>query len=113
MVSAKRRSVRTYLELLGLRTYGNNVKHHEFQYEPVRRLIGSEIHPLFCLLLRNEDISLDQNDPDLFDEELDAVLEHYGPQIWSTDQRNRNHLLEPSMSTAYTSHLEYPRDKHM
>ncbi|KAF2473176.1 uncharacterized protein BDR25DRAFT_341326 [Lindgomyces ingoldianus] len=108
-----------YIEALGLRTFGKEVedptvivKRPKFNNEYVRRLYKIELLALWGLLLRDEGTTLDRDDPDLFDEELDDVLEEYGPRIWpKSASANRSHLRTPHPGSLYPKELVYPRDK--
>jgi hypothetical protein len=101
------------LESLGLRDYGNSNYQARavFKFEPLLRLYRLEIPSLFGLLLRDEGISLDRADPNLFEADLDELLKEYGPLIWpSPGQGCRDHLLTPDEGSRYTSDLVYPKD---
>jgi hypothetical protein len=73
-----------------------------------------ELPVLFGRLLRDESPAFDRNTPNLFEEELDDLLQEYGPQIWPEfGAGSRDHLRKPREGTRYTSDLVYPRDHAM
>jgi hypothetical protein len=73
-----------------------------------------ELPVLFGRLLRDESPILNRDNPLLFEEELDDLLQEYGPQVWpELGAGSRDHLREPQEGTPYTSDLVYPRDHAM
>lgn len=101
-------------ESLGFRDYGGSGHRTRavFHYEPLLRLYKLEVPSLFGRLLRDEGILLDRTDAQLFDAELDELLDEFGPLIWPLPGLGpRDHLLEPNEGSRYTSDLVYPRDK--
>lgn len=108
---ACRPSIYEVLERLGFRDYGSSKLKAQavYQYEPLVNLYKFEIPSLFGRLLRDEDIFLDRADPELFDPELEELLQEYGPLIWpAPGQGRRDHLLFPQADSGYTSELIYP-----
>jgi hypothetical protein len=111
-----RSSVHKQLAALGLRTYNSAHSHSRatFKYEPIIRLYKLEIPSLFGILCRDEGSILQREDPNLFDKELDKLLEEYGPLIWpKPGEGDRDHLLEARMGSPYEQDLVYPRDTVM
>lgn len=109
------------IEALGLRTFGRElenpkmvIKRPVFLHKAVLQLYKIEIPALFGLLLRDEGISLERYDANLFDKELEDILRNLGPKIWP-DPRigKRDHLRQPKKGTLYHSELVYPRDEAM
>ncbi|KAJ8112046.1 hypothetical protein OPT61_g5499 [Boeremia exigua] len=104
------------LETLGFKHHSTSVTRRRaiFHYEPLLRLYHIEIPSLFGLLLRDEGIFLDRADPTLFQIELEQMLTELGPLIWPSHGRGRrDHLLQSTEGSRYTSDLVYPRDKDM
>ncbi|CAO2648042.1 Nn.00g089640.m01.CDS01 [Neocucurbitaria sp. VM-36] len=112
------RGITEYVELLGLQTYGKERRdpgfarrRPVFSYAPVIELHKLELPALLGLLHRNEGITLDRGDKNLFDEELETLLKKFGPLVWpEPGQGNRDHLRMPQEGTLYTSDIVYPRD---
>lgn len=113
------RSMRVHeeIERLGLRVYNNNNSvstntRPVFKNADVLRLYRLEIPALFGILLRDEGSVLSREDPNLFDKELDKVLEEFGPLVWpvSGGEGSRDHLRVPQENTLYTKELIYPQD---
>ncbi|KAF2111724.1 hypothetical protein BDV96DRAFT_581664 [Lophiotrema nucula] len=111
-----------YIEALGLRTYGKEledpkvlVRRPVFKHEDVLRLYRKEIPALFGQLLRDErdgGHTLNRDDPNLFDRELEVLLTELGPRIWPEPGKgDRSHLREPKRDSMYEMELSYPRDK--
>jgi hypothetical protein len=104
------------IEGLGLRVYNNNSSKSTttrpvFKDADVLRLYRLEIPALFGILLRDEGSVLNREDPNLFDEELDKVLEEFGPLVWPMPGGgSRDHLRVPQEDTLYTKELFYPQD---
>src|SRR5205807_1909364 len=85
------------------------VRRAVFKHGPVIELYEIELSILFNRLISEE--SLDRDDPNLFDKELDAILAKWGPEIWPQPRHGtRDHLRKPEKGTRYTSDLVYPRD---
>lgn len=104
------------LESLGLKDYSTSGHQARavFHYEPLLRVYRLEVPSLFGRLSRDEGVSLDRADPHLFEAELDKLLAEFGPLIWPAHgQGPRDHLLEPTKGSRYTSDLVYPKDKIM
>jgi hypothetical protein len=98
---------------LGLRTY--NVETYTTRavckHNAVLRLYKSELPSLFGILLRNEGTILSRRDPQLFDKELEGIVQEFGPLISpEVGQGSREHLLDVQAGTLYESDLIYPRD---
>jgi len=106
------------IESLGLQTYGKErtdptakIRRPLFKHEPLRELYREELTILFNQLLRDDGVTVSRKDPNLFDHELDVLLQEYGPQIWpKPGHGSRDHLLEAKEGTRYTFDIEYPRD---
>ena len=108
--------VHARLEGLGLQTYNNeqSATRAIFKYKPVIRLYKLEIPALFGVLCRDEGTVLSREDPMLFDEDLDELLQEYGPLVWPVPNGvNRGHLREAQAGTPYGADLVYPRDAAM
>jgi hypothetical protein len=111
-----RSTIHKHLEGLGLRTYNN--EHHSnraiFKYKPVIQLYRVELLALVGILCRDEGSVLHREDPELFDDELDKLLEEFGPLIWpKPGEGNRDHLCEAQAGTSYEIDLVYPHDTAM
>ncbi|KAF2176623.1 hypothetical protein K469DRAFT_755566 [Zopfia rhizophila CBS 207.26] len=110
-----------YIEALGLRTYGKEtvdptlvIRRPVFNHVSVLRLYKIEIPHLFAKLIRDDGKTMDREDKNLFDKELDEVLEELGPQIWpEPGSGDRSHLRDAEPGTKYPSDLVYPRDSHV
>lgn len=92
------KSVHTELERLGLRVYNRDPTPTRpvFKHHALLRLDRLEISSLFGILLRDEGSVLSREDPNLFDKELDKVLEEFGPLVWPIPgQGSRDHLRQP------------------
>ncbi|OAL49599.1 hypothetical protein IQ07DRAFT_644750 [Pyrenochaeta sp. DS3sAY3a] len=100
-------NLHTFIQRLGLRDYGITWQGYKFQHEAVKKLYRIELAALFAIKVQQK---LNRQEPDLFDQELNILLAHYGPQIWPTGTANRDHLLQPTGDSSYPSQLEYPRD---
>jgi hypothetical protein len=102
------------IEGLGLRVYNNSnptPTRPVFRNVAVLRLYRLEIPALFGMLLRDEGSALSREDPNLFDKELDKVLQEFGPLVWPVPgEGNRDHLRVPQDNTLYTMELIYPHD---
>ncbi|KAL5120728.1 hypothetical protein ACEQ8H_001477 [Pleosporales sp. CAS-2024a] len=60
-------------------------------------------------LIRDRGTVFDRKDPNLLDDELDALLRKFGPLIWPHPaEGNRNHLLVAETGTLYEADLIYP-----
>ncbi|KAF1947616.1 hypothetical protein EJ02DRAFT_333514, partial [Clathrospora elynae] len=79
------------------------------KHELLKMLFNIELADLLGRLLRDEGTVLDAADPELFDHELDDLLQEYGPSIWpELGQGNRDHLCQPRPYIRYASDLVYP-----
>jgi hypothetical protein len=96
-----------FVQRLGLRDCAPGWHGYQFKHEAVKKLYKTELSVLFGILVQQK---LDRLDPDLFDQELETLLAHYGPQIWPTGPADRDHLLLPTEGSPYPSQLQYPRD---
>lgn len=115
-------SVHEQIEALGLRTYGkeredpNHIPRRVIlKYEPVIQLYKEELATLAERLQREQgEQAYYEDDPKLFDKELDTLLAEYGPKIWPRPELgSREHLRSPKKNTRYMSDLVYPRDSSM
>ena len=106
--------VHAQIERLGLQTYKASETRPTrpiFKYEPVIQFYKLEIPALFGILQRD---GLDREDPMLFDEDLDKLLQEYGPRIWPIHgEGSREHLRVAQPNTLYEADLVYPRDSAM
>jgi hypothetical protein len=110
-----------HIESLGIQTFGKEqedptliVRRIVLKSHPLLKLYRVELPVLFGRLLRDEGTVLDRSDPLLFDQELDDLLEEFGPLIWpALGSGNREHLREPRQGTRYTTNLVYPKDKSL
>lgn len=106
-------SISEILECLGFRDHGSSKPKAQavYHYKPLFNLYKREIPSLFGRLLRDEGMFLDRADSDLFEVELEGLLQEFGPLIWpGPGQGPRDHLLTPQADSGYTSDLVYPRD---
>lgn len=107
------------IEALGLRTSGKElenpsavVKPSIFTYAPVNELYRIKIPALCVRLLHDEGTTLDRDDPNLFDAELNEILQLLGPKIWpKPSSGSRDHLRKPEEGSRYPLELVYPRDR--
>jgi hypothetical protein len=109
-------SVHKELERLGIRTYNEETSttRPKFKDAAVSRMYRQELCYLFDILCCDDGSVLDRTNPRLFDEELDSVLEEFGPLIWPMQgQGSRNHLRQPQGDSLYKEELVYPRDATM
>ncbi|KAH7077600.1 hypothetical protein BKA63DRAFT_489165 [Paraphoma chrysanthemicola] len=105
--------VYAHIEALGLKTYNDRYRtaRAKFNYLPVKRLYTLEIPHYFGILCRDGGTVLSRDDPTLFDQEFDQLLQEYGPLIWPQPHgRNREHLCDAKAGTLYEADLIYPRD---
>jgi hypothetical protein len=110
------KGVRVHLTSFGLQSYNKvpGATRAVSRHGAVLRLYKSEIPSLFGILLRDGGSILSRDDPKLFDEELETLLESYGPRIWpNIGEGDRQHHLDPQPGTTYDSEIVYPRDKSM
>jgi hypothetical protein len=110
------KGVRVHLTSLDLQSYNKvpGATRAVFRHGAVLRLYKSEIPSNFGILLRDGGSILSRDDPKLFDEELETLLESYGPRIWpNIGGGDREHHLDPQPGTMYDSEIVYPRDKRM
>ncbi|KAF2818982.1 hypothetical protein CC86DRAFT_413360 [Ophiobolus disseminans] len=107
--------IHAQLERLGLQTYNEAregvTTRAIFKYQPVIRLYKLEAPSLFGILERD---GLDRDGPMLFDEELDVLLQKYGPLIRPRPgEASREYLREAQAGTLYETDLVYPCDTAM
>ncbi|KAF2738115.1 hypothetical protein EJ04DRAFT_574090 [Polyplosphaeria fusca] len=113
--------VNELIEALGLRTFGAElhdpavvVKRPKFLHDDVIQLFKKEIPALFGTLVKNEGATLDRNNLNLFDKELDDLLAVFGPKIWpELGHGDRTHLRQPSSDSHYKTPLVYPKDRDL
>lgn len=108
-----------FVEALGLATFGPErdnpniiLRKPKFNFQPVVDLYKKEIPALFAMLELDNGKKYRRSDPNLFDHELDELLEVFGPEIWP-DDGDRSHLRDPDPESRYPADLYYPDDKEM
>jgi hypothetical protein len=106
-------SVHEQLDRLGLRTYNTawNNGRVVLKHKAALQLYHQELPSLFGILLRDEGTILSRQDPQLFDKELEELLQEFGPLIWpEVGKGSREHLFDALAGTLYESDLIYPHD---
>jgi hypothetical protein len=109
-------SVHKELERLGIRTDNDETSttRPKFKDAAVSRMYREELCYLFDVFCCDEGSVLTRDDPQLFDTELNSLLEEFGPLVWPVpDGDNRDHLRQPQAESLYKEELVYPRDATM